>query len=204
MYTISFWKEEEIAQALKRLTPKFSVGPNRDQYTSYTRLHFCPFISSNHFFLSFSGKRYAQIISNRPKHEKRNESQINNFHAKTNHQWFPKVQEMALFQSILKHDRNLKTEKQDEFIRPRSTVSNLFCITDFIANACKEYWSKTCVVISGVPRIHSQAVIFYIYISDICDNSGCEKRFFSSLIVYLLKRKRQNSENLVYITRNFC
>lgn len=129
----------DIEKALKRIKPKNTMGPDR---IPAFLVHDCASVLAAPltylYNLSFQNSIFPNVLKCSrivPIHKKGNINLIENFRPITIINNFSKALEIALHLPIYNHVRNMVTENQHGFMKKRSTTTNLFCITQFIANS---------------------------------------------------------------------
>lgn len=139
MLNISFFTVEEVTTALKKLKGKLTAGP--DSVPSFL-LKDCGSVFAKPLTFIFNlCLRKATFPSQWklsklcPLHKKGKTTEVSNYRPITIINNFGKVFEAALYTKIYGFFREQLVGCQHGFVAGRSTVTNLFCITQFIADS---------------------------------------------------------------------
>lgn len=138
-FHLSQFSESEVLTSLKKIKPKLTVGP--DLIPAFL-LRDCAcifaFPLASLFNLSLNSGifpevwKYSKII---PVFKKGDKSNIENFRPITIINNFSKVFELTLYEPTFIYMRNRITEYQHGFMKGRSTITNLFCLTQYISDS---------------------------------------------------------------------
>lgn len=130
--------EDEVLKALKKLKPKLTSGP--DNIPSFV-VRDCAAVFAKPLCLIFNLSlqtstfpqcwKQSKII---PVFKKGDRSLITNYRPIVILNNFAKVLEMLLYDHIFCHVKHQITEFQHGFYKGRSTVTNLFCLTEFLSD----------------------------------------------------------------------
>lgn len=129
--------ETEVLQALKRVKPKMTTGP--DDIPAFI-LKDCASVLSHPLHILFNICLKSGVVPDvwkvskiRPIYKKGDKDDISNFRAITIVSNFCKLFEVLLYDSIYSYMSNRLTSCQHGFVKGRSTVTNLVNVTQFIA-----------------------------------------------------------------------
>lgn len=134
---------DEVETALKKMKPKNTMGP--DKIPAFL-IHDCATVLAPPltilYNLSLKTCVFPEVLKKSrivPIHKKGNVCNVENYRPITIINNFSKVFESILYQPMFFHVKHMLTDRQHGFLKNRSTVTNLFCITQYIATAIDEH-----------------------------------------------------------------
>lgn len=130
--------EDQVYKALCKIKPKLTSGP--DQIPAFlvrdcASLFVAPLTAI--FNISLKSSKFPNIwkmAKSVPIPKKGDKTVVENYRQIVLMDNFPKVFEIILYEVLYFNLKNLITEAQHGFMRGRSTVTNLVCITDYISS----------------------------------------------------------------------
>lgn len=134
---VKCFAEEEIIVALKKLKPKLTRGP--DDIPAFV-VRDCAYVLAKPLTILFNLSLKTGVYPSLwkvsricPVHKKGSKNNIENYRPITIICNFAKVFEIALHRDVYAHVQGQITPMQHGFMCGRSTTTNLFCITQYIA-----------------------------------------------------------------------
>lgn len=141
-FTMPQISEEDVFSCLKRLKPKGTVGP--DRIPAFLLRDCSPVLAlplSKLFNICISTSKFPtawKVSKVCPVFKKGDANNIQNYRPITIINNFSKVFEMVLYNYLSFYVKNRITCNQHGFIKGRSTVTNLMCISQYITDAFDE------------------------------------------------------------------
>lgn len=135
---IRSFSEAEVSAALKKLKPKLTSGP--DNVPSFV-LRDCPVLAKPLtilYNLSLKTAKFPSLWKHSkiiPVYKKGERKEISNYRPIVIINNSAKVFEIVLYEHLFSHVKHQITSYQHGFYKGRSTVTNLFCITDYLSEA---------------------------------------------------------------------
>lgn len=137
--TCTEFSENDVLNSLKKIKPNFTMGP--DMIPAFL-INDCAHVLSYPlrilFNLSLAKMNFPPILKNSkiiPVFKSGIRNDIKNYRPITIINNFSKVFETTLNEKIYNHVKHLLSDLQHGFIKGRSTITNLFCLTQYISDA---------------------------------------------------------------------
>lgn len=138
-FTCNELSVNDVYLAMKKIKPKFTMGPDRiPGFLIHDCAHVLSWPLTILFNLSLSNNIFPAILKQSkiiPVFKSGIRNDIKNYRPITIINNFSKVFEITLNVRIYSHVKHLLSDYQHGFIKGRSTVTNLFCLTDYISNS---------------------------------------------------------------------